>query len=401
MKLTIKELKAAAALGRKQARACDRAGDRVNAKLLREEAARFEAKIAAVRHKNPLSESHGHVPDVYPEGWYMDIGSATDLRKVRDAIRAIDSAQTRPELYAAYHRACDVARKTRGVGSPLLNDIGFSYTQRLSEIPLTPEEAAEAARDAGAKATAAWAKSYKYKPSRRRNPDDGKGRFVLPLDLYDLNGPALLQIVDRLPPTAARKYQALRETGLNVRSAALNVIVSYEGKRLHPLNAQHIRNPSAKADFKVAFRAHRAWATRRIPYAEYDAAIRPLSRATSAAEESHKSRRWKLDTPKRLAWKPTTKGFSAYLGSGTSVDVEPNTHLSWGPAGWVAVIDKYGGGIPKFIDRDTHQAKYGTHPGHYVYPTAKAAQQGAAKYHLLRGKRDRSLAGKLPGSRAR
>lgn len=81
------------------------------------------------------------------------------------------------------------------------------------------------------------------KPSRRVNPADEKGRFVLPLDLYDLNGHALLQILDRLPPTAARKYQALRETGLNVRGAALSVIVSYEGKRLRPLNAAHIKNP--------------------------------------------------------------------------------------------------------------------------------------------------------------
>lgn len=99
-------------------------------------------------HKNPIHPSAGTVPEVWPEGWYMR-AEPRALRKVQDAIRAIDAARTRPELYNAHAAACRVVREVGPTVDPsVTNSVGWSYTERLKQLPMTQEEQEQAARDA-------------------------------------------------------------------------------------------------------------------------------------------------------------------------------------------------------------------------------------------------------------
>lgn len=68
-------------------------------------------------------------------------------------------------------------------------------------------------------------------PNPKRNPI-ASGRYVLPLDLDQLTGAALLDILRRLPRSADKAYRARREAGEMVAPAARAVIRSYAGKRV-------------------------------------------------------------------------------------------------------------------------------------------------------------------------
>lgn len=68
-------------------------------------------------------------------------------------------------------------------------------------------------------------------PNPKRNPV-ANGRYVLPLDLDDLNAVALLDIMRRLPPGADKAYRKRRGAGESAAQAARAVIRSYEGKKV-------------------------------------------------------------------------------------------------------------------------------------------------------------------------
>lgn len=154
------------------------------------------------------------------------------------------------------------------------------------------------------------------------------------------------------------------------------------------------RNPSTRDAFNRAHRAQRAWTTRRITMSEYDAATRPLSAATSAAESAH--RQWRTDVPARLSWKQYENGtWTAYLGGGTSVDVTPAPRFMTAQ-GYVAVIDPLGiGGAPRYIER-AGSTNYGTAgcDSNRVFATVAEAKRAASRYLLLSRRR---IAGRSAG----
>ncbi len=158
------------------------------------------------------------------------------------------------------------------------------------------------------------------------------------------------------------------------------------------------RNPSPRSQFDAAYRAHRAWTTRRIPFKEYDTATRG-SMASVHAESAHKSRTWKLDTPTRLSWRKDSAGrLDAYLGGGASVTVMPVPERWAFGNGYVAVLDRFGiGGSPRYLDAQGRDM-YGTSPNIRSAVHATQAQaKAAANRHLL--KLHKALAGKSVGSR--
>lgn len=158
------------------------------------------------------------------------------------------------------------------------------------------------------------------------------------------------------------------------------------------------RPSAARATFDAAYRAHRAWDTRRIPVAEFqEATSNRRGMPAIHAEEVHK--KWRPDRPERLAWKRTSSGkLDAYIGGGSYVTVKPAPtwmydngpradRLVGGP--WfVAVIDELGiGGPPKYIAADG-TVGFGSDPRYArnVFATEMAAKLAAARY-LLRLKR--------------
>lgn len=164
---------------------------------------------------------------------------------------------------------------------------------------------------------------------------------------------------------------------------------------------------SARKQFDTAYRAHRAWKTRRISHSEYDAATGRRSGMPGVhAESVHKA--WRTDTPQRLTWRRDSAGrLDAYLGSGSSVTVMPAprwmfengplaSRLTGGP--WfVAVVDRMGiGGSPKYLDaRGT--SEYGTVTGRSITFPSEAKAKAAASRYLLR--LHRALAGKSVGQK--
>jgi len=195
-------------------------------------------------------------------------------------------------------------------------------------------------------------------------------------------------------------YAHARGTGNKLCQQTFNNLI--DAKRFIEKCVDARRNPvssPARSEFNAAFRAHRAWETRRIPFAEYDAATFGKGMPAHHAETARRAAKdWYAPPVTRLFWRRDSKGrLDAHLGNGAKVTV---THApDWTrQQGFVAVVDILGiGGSPKYID-NKGRSDFGTVTGRtVVFPTEAAAKLAASRY-LLRI--NRAIVGKpkLPGS---
>jgi hypothetical protein len=80
-------------------------------------------------------------------------------------------------------------------------------------------------RDFGTLAAAKrWVEKHVRREMAEPTPNPRRTLPPKPLDLYDLNAHALLQVVDRLPSKVAKQYRAARERGSSTRIAAIAAI---------------------------------------------------------------------------------------------------------------------------------------------------------------------------------
>ena len=104
------------------------------------------APCQAAARSNPLSVVGGAGP--FPEGMVVEHPGVKPMARLKAAINRIDIARTSSEAHRAYGQAHRVYESLKRAGvyihPSLFSDIGFSYTDKLRSIPLTPEEELEA-----------------------------------------------------------------------------------------------------------------------------------------------------------------------------------------------------------------------------------------------------------------
>ena len=97
-------------------------------------------------YMNPLTVVGGAGP--FPEGMVVEHPGVKPMARLKAAINRIDIARTSSEAHRAYGQAHRVYESLKRAGvyihPSLFSDIGFSYTDKLRSIPLTPEEELEA-----------------------------------------------------------------------------------------------------------------------------------------------------------------------------------------------------------------------------------------------------------------